>query len=64
MSGQALRPRNRSNVAVMAAELAQARSGWIDQWPAVVILAGVGITLLWIGLIFWLAWSAVEWLIG
>ena len=50
------------NVAEIAAEPAPVR--WVDRWPAVVILAGVGVTLLWIVLVFWFAEAAVEWLIG
>jgi hypothetical protein len=47
-----------------AAELASVRSSWIAQWPAVVIFAGLGATVIWIGLLLWLAWAVVEWLIS
>jgi hypothetical protein len=43
---------------------APVRSLWIDNWPTYVILAGFGATLLWIGLLLWLVWSAVEGPIG
>jgi hypothetical protein len=50
--------------AARIAEPQPAPSRWIDSWPAVVILAGVGATVVWDLLFSWLVWAAILWMLG
>jgi hypothetical protein len=46
------------------AEPQPAPSRGIDSWPAVVILAGVGATVVWDLLFLWLVWAVILWMLG